>query len=41
MDNFDCYGPLRPEVCGAIDGAHASFSEELLDLIFAVECFHE
>jgi len=37
MDHFDGDSASGAEVCGAIDGAHSSLSEELLDLVFVVE----
>ena len=40
LNNLDGYGPPGPKVCCAIDSAHSSLSEELLDLIFIVEYFH-
>ena len=41
MDNFDRDGPFCAEMCGAIDLAHATFSEELFDLIFVIEYVHD
>ena len=39
MDDFDRYSPFCAEMHSSIDRAHASFSEELFDLIFIIECF--
>ena len=40
MDDFNRHGPFRAEMRSTIDRAHASFSEELFDLIFVIECVH-
>lgn len=40
MNDFNRHGALRAEMRCAIDGAHSSFSEELFDLIFVIECVH-
>jgi hypothetical protein len=41
MDNLDGDGSFRAEMRGAIDLAHAAFSEELVDLIFVIEYVHD
>ena len=40
MDDFDRHGPFCTEMRSSIDRAHASFSEELFDPIFVIECVH-
>ena len=37
---MDRHGAFCAEVRSAIDGAHSSFTEELFDLIFVIECVH-
>jgi len=40
MNDFNRHGAFRAEMRSAIDGAHSSFTEELFDLVFVIECVH-
>jgi hypothetical protein len=40
VNDFNRDSAFRAEMRRAIDGAHSTFSEELFDLIFVIECVH-